>query len=123
MTDGGGLRGGELLFDALLAQSADPALLSRPDGTVLRANAAACAALGRLEAELQALGSNGLAVATHALQSVLALRLMGAKPADEPARLVSTQIDGLGADPLTLTLVRDVSTRLEESEERFRVAF
>jgi PAS domain S-box-containing protein len=128
----------EELFEALLAHGAEPVMLTRPDGAVLRANAAACAALGRPEEEIRRLGRAGLVVPTPELAALVAERERTGKVEGEllfrrpdgstfPAEFSSTLVS-TGGEPVALLLFRDVSARraaeraLREREERARVA-
>ncbi len=66
------------LFDAVLASSIDPIMISRPDGAILRANPAACRALGRTETEIGRVGRQGITVATPGLER------LGGRPRPAP---------------------------------------
>ncbi len=135
------------LFEALFRHSLDGILLTRPDGPILRANPAACAALGRSEDEIRALGRERLVVPTPELERALRERAVrGATKAELlfrrpdgsvfPVEASSTVIRLSVGPPVTLLTFRDVTQRrdreeqlrkslevLRETEERFRVAF
>ncbi len=61
-------------FDAFFRQTEDCVLVTRIDGAILRANAAACRALARTEDEIRHEGRAGLLVSTPELVSLLAER-------------------------------------------------
>jgi len=62
------------VFDELFRHASDCVLYSRTDGTVLRANPAACAALQRTEAEICREGRGGLVVADAGAAAMLTRR-------------------------------------------------
>jgi hemerythrin-like metal-binding protein/PAS domain S-box-containing protein len=128
------------LYESLFEHSADGVLLSRLDGSVLRANPAACRALRMTEAEVMRAGRDGVVVDDGALQSMLAERQEKGAAAGEvrfrrgdgtifPVELTSARIPGPGGLLYACTIFRDITDRrrtedaLRESEERFRVAF
>ena len=64
----------ERLFRTLFETSVDGVLITRPDGTVIRANPAACRMLGRTEEEICRLGRDALVVGDERLHRFLAER-------------------------------------------------
>jgi PAS domain S-box-containing protein len=72
--DEGGVTRGADVYSALLERSADGVLLARTDGTILRANPAACRILGRSEEELRRLGRQGLVVPGPRVDDLLSER-------------------------------------------------
>ncbi|MCM2335000.1 MAG: PAS domain S-box protein, partial [Anaeromyxobacteraceae bacterium] len=62
------------LLEGLFQRTADGVLLTRPDGTVLRANPAACRLLGRSEDDIRRLGRQGLVVEEPGLLERIAER-------------------------------------------------
>jgi len=64
----------ERLLGTLFEHSPDGVLITRPDGSVLRANPAACRLLQRTEAEIIAAGRDGLVVDDERLRAFLAER-------------------------------------------------
>src|SRR5512144_2166424 len=73
---GDGLGSGDVerLFRTLFEHSPDGVLIAKPDGTVVRANPAACRLLGRDEDEICRLGRSALAVQDAALQAFITER-------------------------------------------------
>jgi len=129
----------EEMFEALLAHSLEPVLLSRPDGAILRANSAACRVLGRAERELQQVGRAGVLVHDEAALAFIAERARNARAQGEvrfrrpdgttfPAEIASSSVTLASGEPLNIVSFRDVTERkraeaaLRESEERARVA-
>jgi PAS domain S-box-containing protein len=126
------------LYEALFAHSSDGVLLTRPDGTTLRANPSACRLLGRTEDELRRIGRDGLAVRTPGFESMLATRERTGTMTGEVAfrradgslvlvEMTSTVTRLARGDDVSLIIFRDVSeTRrrereLTESEARLRL--
>ena len=115
----------------------DGVMLSAPDGRVFAANPAACALLGRTEADIVGSGRAGLVVVDANLEEALEeRRLTGAVSSDLRmvrgdgsiilAEVASQMFDGPDGETLTLITFRDVTERrrlereLAESELRFR---
>jgi len=126
------------VLEALLAQSAEGVLIARPDGAILRANPAACAALGRSEQDLRRLGRAGLVVPGPRVEWMLEERertgrvrgevlLRRADGTSFSAELDSAVVHPPGGDPVAVVVFRDLSAqreveqRLRESEERLRL--
>src|SRR5947208_16875457 len=64
----------ERLFRTLFESSRDGVLIARPDGTIIRANPAACRMLGRSEDEVCRLGRAALVVDDERLRRFIAER-------------------------------------------------
>jgi two-component system cell cycle sensor histidine kinase/response regulator CckA len=128
------------LYQGLFERSADGVLLARLDGSVLRANPAACRALRMTEAEVLRLGREGVVVDDPALRTLLAERQVKGATAGElrfrrgdgtvfPVEITSALIPGPGGETYACSIFRDITDRkrteeaLRESEERFRIAF
>jgi PAS domain S-box-containing protein len=128
------------VFLSLLTNSVDPVLLSRPDGTILHANPAACEALGRSQDEIVALGRAGLVVDTPEFRRLLQVRATKSRVSGEilfrrpdgtafPAEFSATVVAASSGDPVTLIIFRDISARrklerdLRENEALFRTVF
>jgi PAS domain S-box-containing protein len=117
------------LFDALFTSASDCVLLSRTDGPILRANPAACAALGRTEAEIRRDGRAGIAIPSPGLTRGLAERdrtgvasgEMTFRRADGStflAEVTSTVIHQVGAVLYAYVLFRDVTERRTREESQ-----
>ena len=120
--------------------SPEGVLFTAPDGRVLAANASACEIVGRTEAEICALGRQGLADPDDERWAALLAERERTGHVRGIARMISgdgsrievemsAQILGdAGADVRCCTIIRDVTERLRlearvrESEERFRAA-
>jgi two-component system, cell cycle sensor histidine kinase and response regulator CckA len=126
-------------FESLFTHSADGVVISRPGGEIVRANPAACAALGRSEAELQRLGRTAFVVESAELQRLTDVRDRGEVVKGElefrradgttfPVEVTSAAIPDAG-EPLIYAIFRDVSARkaaereLQLSAARFRDFF
>ena len=130
----------EDLFEALMANSTEPVLLSRTDGLVLRANPAACRALGYSEAELLATSRQKLVVPDAELEAFLQRRTLEQHARGRvtfvrkdgstfPTELTSTVVGSGDGNPIALVTFRDVTDHLRlereltQSEARFSAAF
>jgi PAS domain S-box-containing protein len=115
------------LYEALFVASADGVFLTKPDGTIVRANPAACAALRMTEDEIVRLGRDGVVVddtqlraALHTrheagvVSGVLHLRRSGGDVF--PAEVTSGIIQG--PIQFAYTIFRDITQRLRVEEER-----
>lgn len=118
---------------ALLEHSEDGVLLTRPDGAVLRANAAACGILGRSAAELARLGRGPLLVEDEALARFLAARArtgvaraaLTARRANGtlvPIECTSVVLRVAQGDPLQIVVFRDVSALRQVEAAQARLA-
>ena len=119
-----------ILLEGLFENSLDGVLLVEIDGRVLRANPAACRALGRAEAELIRLGRRGVVVADEALATLLAGRTRDgvsrgqitfrrAGGATFPAEATTGLIDAGDGKLAAYVIFRDLSeTRRVEAEIR-----
>ena len=110
------------LFDALFTHASDCVLLSRTDGPILRANAAACAVLCRTEQEIREEGRSGLVVPSPELAQGLAERERTGVAAGEMvfrrpdgstflAEVMSTVIHAEGATRYAYVHFRDLTER------------
>ena len=121
-----------VLFEQLFESSVDGVLLGRPDGTVLRANPAACRVLGRTEAEICSLGQPGLMVDDEATREFLRRRADQGAVAGEltfrrpdgttfPADFTSGSLQGApGDEPHSYLIFRDASGRHHAEAARRR---
>jgi PAS domain S-box-containing protein len=127
-------------YQSLFLNSMDGILLTSPDGAILAANPAICRLLGYTEAELCALGRNGvvdrsdprLAIALEERRAtgrlVAQLTLIASDGRRIPVEVSSRVFRDAAGEQRTSMLVRDASERiraeelLRQSEERFRVA-
>ncbi len=100
-------------LDAYFEHGVDGVLLTRPDGAILRANPAACAMLGRSEAELQRAGRAGVVQPTAA-----ALELLAAGERAGRAQGELTFLRG-GGDPFPVAVTSAIV--LAEGGERYSV--
>ncbi len=109
-------------FEALFEHSVDGVLLTRPDGTVLRANPAACRALQRSAEEMRRAHRAELVLEDAALQEQLAQRTSSAAAAGEltlrrpdgttfPAEFTSGLLPSSDGAPLSYVIFRDASER------------
>ncbi len=117
----------DALLRALFEHTPDGVLLSRPDGTVLRANSAACRMLGRSEDEIIALGRQGLVLDSPSLRHMLNQRSEEGRTAGEltlvrgdgttlPVELTSAQFTGGDGSSFTCSIFRDISARRQAAE-------
>jgi len=128
------------LYESLFEHSADGVLLTRLDGSVVRANPAACRALRMSETEVRNRGRADVVVDDPALHAMLAERQEKGATAGQllfrrgdgttfPVELTSAEIPGPGGEKFGCSIFRDITDRvrteeaLRESEERFRIAF
>jgi PAS domain S-box-containing protein len=120
-------------FEKIFEHSIDGILLTRPDGTVLRANPAACRALLRSEAEICRAGRQGLVVEDERVRELLARRAAGEAVSGEltfrrsdrttfPVEFTSGHIPTEAGPPLSYVIFRDVSERRRLEEELSRSA-
>ncbi len=105
-------------------------MLARPDGTILRANPAACRALGRSKDEIRREGRNGLVVEGARLQELLAVRESSNAVSGElsfrrpdgstfPVELTTGFIPSGEGAPFSYVMFRDITVR-RRSEESLR---
>ena len=126
------------LYERLLLSRPEGVLLGRADGTVLRANPAACRMLQRSEAEVCALGRGNLVVPTPGLERLVEQRERDGAVAGElqmrradssvfPIEFSSSKTVLASGESVTLTTFRDISEQrrvaaeLQASEERLRL--
>lgn len=126
-------------FEQVFQHSADCIVLLNVDGSIVRANAAACAAFGRSERELQTIDRRELVEESAELRAQRARRAGGETISGEatirrsdgssfPAEFTSSVVDG-DSEPLICSIFRDVSERkvaaaaLAESQAQYRVYF
>lgn len=118
------------LLQALFEHTPDGVLLSRPDGTVLGANPAACRMLKRSGDEIIALGRQGLVQDSPVLRHMLHQRREVGRAAGEltlvrgdgttlPVELTSAQFAGGDGSSFTCSIFRDISAR-RQAEEAIR---
>ncbi len=121
------------LFQTLFERSADGVMLTRTDGSILRANPAACAMLGRSEDEIRRAGRQQLVVsdarlADHLRQrestgiahgELLYRRLDGST---FPVEFTSVVLPMRGTERHTVTLFRDLTGRKATEELQGRLA-
>jgi PAS domain S-box-containing protein len=125
------LRESEARFRALFENVMDGILVSAPDGGVHAANPAACAMLGRTEAEIRAIGRDGIVADDGRLEAMLALRRREGRARGElayvhadgttfPVEIASTNfLDPSGAERTSIVF-RDLSEpKRAEERERF----
>jgi len=130
--------GFEALYRALFEHSADGVLLTKPDGTILRASPSACLAFGRSDTEIRRLGRAALVVDDDALQAFLRERERAGVAKAElthrradgtpfPVEVSSAVILTRNGEPYTYIIFRDITERkkaqdaLRESEHRVRL--
>jgi len=122
------------VFEKLFECSVDGVLLVQPGGVVLRANPAACRALGRTEAELRAMRRAQFVVEDAPLVALLARRTATGSvtgeltflrpdgstfPADFTSGLLPAEA---GAPGLSYVIFRDATDRKRQETERERLA-
>ncbi len=134
----GGATARAALYRALFEHAADPVLLTRTDGTLLRANAAACDAFGLTEGELRREGWAGRCVDDDALRAFLAerertgsargeLKVRRADGTVFTVEVTSAIISEEGGERYSYVVFREVTARrraedaVRESEQRFRL--
>jgi PAS domain S-box-containing protein len=116
------------MAEALLTYSVDSILLVTLDGTILRANPAACAVLGRSEQELKRLGRDGILVPDENTERMLAERERTATVRGEvvfrradgttfPAELTSTVVSRRTGEPVALAIFHDLSPQRRVERE------
>jgi two-component system, NtrC family, sensor kinase len=114
----------EELFGALFLHATDCILLTRTDGGVLRANPAACRALGRTEEQIRAEGRTGLVVTNGEARRMLAERARSGVTTGEltfrrldgstfVAAVTSTLIRRGRSDAHAYVIFRDLTARLD----------
>jgi PAS domain S-box-containing protein len=114
-------------FRALFEHSPDGVIVSRPDGTILRANPAACRMLGRTEDELRASGRAGVVEDDHRLQRYLVERARSGTAHAEmlhrrpdgtvfPLDVTSALVPSGDGEPHAIVVLRDLSARRAEEE-------
>ncbi len=117
------LRESEERYRSLFDHSKDAILLTRPDGSILDANPAACEMFGRSLEELKKIGRNGLADTTdphlHAALSERArkgsemaeITMLRADGAKFPVEITSAIFVDLSGQQKTSMIIRDVTER------------
>lgn len=144
----GALRASEERYRSIFDQSQDAILLTRPDGSILEANQAACAMFGRSPDEIRRIGRDGLVDATDPrLQPALEGRsrtgvgraeitMIRAGGEKFPAEITSTIFTDMNGQHKTSMIIRDMTERnraeeglkasterLRQSEEKYRSIF
>jgi two-component system cell cycle sensor histidine kinase/response regulator CckA len=135
------LRESEEKYRSLFENLQDAIFLTRPDGSILEVNQAACKMFGRSADEIKAIGRNGLVDVTDprlpaalnerdrtgkASAEITMLRANGEK---FPADITSTIFTDINGERKTSMIIRDTTERkkaeeaLRESEERYRNVF
>ncbi len=117
------------LDEGLFQAMGDPALVSRPDGTFLRANPAACRSLGGTEEEIVRAGRRGIVLDDEVLREKLATRTRSGSVKGRlhlrrldgttfPAEFTSSVVTDRSGEPVAYTIFRDVSEgeRIEQAE-------
>jgi PAS domain S-box-containing protein len=128
------LQESEQRFRLIFENSLDAILLTRPDGTILAANPAACRMFGRTEVELRQVGRQGLVDPDDGrLASALAERARTGEFRGElthvradgtrfPAEICTSVFTAAGGDVQTSMIIRDVSEqRRAEAAARERL--
>ncbi|MEI7894173.1 MAG: PAS domain S-box protein [Myxococcales bacterium] len=119
------------LFEKFFMYSLDGVLLTRPDGTILRANPAACRVLERTEQEICRVGRAGLALNDDHLRDVLSQKQASASAAGElsfrrpdgsvfPVEFSSVLMPDGDSAPFSYVVFRDITEqrRLEDAHRR-----
>ncbi|OGP53209.1 MAG: hypothetical protein A2Y65_01125, partial [Deltaproteobacteria bacterium RBG_13_52_11] len=135
------LRESEERYRSLFENSEDAILLTAPDGSIFKANPAACRMFGCTEAEITQMGRNGVVDQTDprlplALEERKRtgrfrgeLTLVRSDGQPFPAEVTSVVFQSQDGQPRSSMLIRDITERkraeeaLRESEERFRTVF
>jgi PAS domain S-box-containing protein len=130
----------EMRYRAIFENSTEAILFAAPDGTIYKANPAACIMFGRTEQEICALGRNGIVnLDDPRLKQVLDERKRTGKFAGElthlrrdgtpfPVDIVSTIYKDPTGQECSTVFIRDITERkqaeekLQMSEERLRLA-
>jgi PAS domain S-box-containing protein len=124
------LRTSEERYHSVVEGSLDGILLTKPDGTILSANARACDMFRMTEQELLAAGRMGVVADDDKVRTALADRAKTGKWQGElslrrsdgltfPAELSSRVFQAAGGEEVTSIVIRDVTVR-KEVEERLR---
>ena len=125
------------LYLGFFEQAVDGIFLTRPDGSIIRSNPAACRALRASEEEIVALGRAGVVVDEPGVREMLAERrarglsvgkihLRRSDGTTFPAEITSAIVPGPGGENFAYIIFRDVTEReradavLQASEARFR---
>ena len=127
------LRGLESLCDVLFEHSAECVLLTRLDGTILRANPAACRAYGLSEAEVCRRGRTRHVVDDAALRAFIAKRARTGVATGEltgirgdgtrfPVEVTSAIVLARGGEDYAQVIFRDISERKEAERAQERLA-
>ncbi len=117
----------ERLFGTLFEHSPDGVLITKPDGSIIRANPAACRLLGRSEADIIAAGRSALVVDDERLRAFLAERertglahgeLLHRRPDGTTylAEMTSALVPIATGEVYTYVVFRDVSQERRASE-------
>jgi PAS domain S-box-containing protein len=124
----------ERLFQTLFEHSPDGVLITKPDGTTVRANPAACRMLGRTEEELCRIGRAGIVVPDERLEKFLAEREANGVAHAEllhrradgslyPVEQTSALIPAGDGEAYSYVLFRDISARkrVEDQLRRYEL--
>jgi PAS domain S-box-containing protein len=120
----------ERLFQNLFENSPDGVIISKPDGTIIRANPAACRLLGRSEDELRRVGRSAVVVEDERLAAYLAERERSGVVHAEllhrrtdgsvfPAEVTSAVLPAADGEAYTYAVFRDATQR-HRAEEALR---
>ena len=128
------LQESEEKYRSLFDHSTDAILLTKPDGTILDANPAACKMFGRSREEIVRIGRNGLVVRTDphlhtALESraaygdataeIMMIRANGEK---FPVEITSAMFVDVSGQQKTSIIIRDITERRQREEENKRIS-